>query len=119
MSLLFFIDGDRDDPTPGKNERQGRSTSIFFFHEGSVQGHFKGSSSAESLRSPRLLLLRDTPVEISICCRRLGELMRFNPPADCLETPSARPATCKTQTRPAPAQRRAAPSLSRRTTPRS
>jgi len=24
---------------PGKNERQGRSTNIFFFHEGSLQGH--------------------------------------------------------------------------------
>jgi len=26
-------------PPPGKNERQGRSTIIFFFHEGSLQGH--------------------------------------------------------------------------------
>jgi len=24
---------------PGNNERQGRSTNIFFFHEGSLQGH--------------------------------------------------------------------------------
>jgi hypothetical protein len=30
--------GDRADPMPGKNERQGRSTNIFFFHEGSLQG---------------------------------------------------------------------------------
>jgi hypothetical protein len=34
MSSLFFIGGDRADPMPGKNERQGRSTNIFFFHEG-------------------------------------------------------------------------------------
>src|SRR5262245_9276415 len=105
MSSLFFMGGDRADPMPGKNERQGRSTNIFFFHEGSLQGHFKGSSSAESLRSPRLLLPRDTPGEVSVCCKRLGEFMRLNPPADCLETPSALPATCKTQTRPAPARR--------------
>jgi len=39
MSSLFFIGGDRADPMPGKNERQGRSTNIFFFHEGSLQGH--------------------------------------------------------------------------------
>jgi hypothetical protein len=41
MSSLFFIGGDRADPMPGKNERQGRSTNIFFFHEGSLQGHGK------------------------------------------------------------------------------
>ena len=38
MSSLFFIGGDRADPMPGKNERQGRSANIFFFHEGSLQG---------------------------------------------------------------------------------
>jgi len=41
MSSLFFIGGDRADPMPGKNERQGRSANIFFFHEGSLQGHCK------------------------------------------------------------------------------
>jgi hypothetical protein len=36
---LFFIGANRADPMPGKNERQGRSANIFFFHEGSLQGH--------------------------------------------------------------------------------
>jgi hypothetical protein len=39
MSSLFFIGADRADPMPGKNERQGRSANIFFFREGSLQGH--------------------------------------------------------------------------------
>jgi hypothetical protein len=39
MSSLFFVGADRADPMPGKNERQGRNTNIFFFHEGSLQGH--------------------------------------------------------------------------------
>src|SRR5262249_12614120 len=77
------------------------------------------SSSAESLRSLRLLLLRATPEAVSLCCNQLVEFMRFNRPAGYLEILSARPATCRTQTRPAPAQRRAAPALSPRTTPRS
>src|SRR5262245_29774250 len=63
------------------------------------------SSSAESLRSLWLLLLRDTPEAVSICCKQLGEFMRFNPPAGYLEIPSARPATCRMQTWPAPAAR--------------
>jgi len=29
----------RKSPMPGKNERQGRSANIFFFHEGSLHGH--------------------------------------------------------------------------------
>jgi hypothetical protein len=37
-SSLFFIGADRADPMPGKNERQGRSANIFFFHEGSLRG---------------------------------------------------------------------------------
>src|SRR5262245_59396274 len=74
----------------------------FLFSRGFTAG--TRSSSAESLRSLRLLLLRDTPEAVSICCKQLGEFMRFNPPAGCLETPSARPATCKTQTRPTPEQ---------------
>jgi len=37
MSSLFFVGADRADPMPGKNERQGRNTNIFFFHEGSLQ----------------------------------------------------------------------------------
>jgi hypothetical protein len=47
MSSLFFIGGDRADPMPGKNERQGRSTNIFFFHEGSLQGHAANQQSKE------------------------------------------------------------------------
>src|SRR5215475_9826339 len=39
MSSLFFIGANRADPMPGENERQGRSTNIFFFHEGPLQGH--------------------------------------------------------------------------------
>jgi hypothetical protein len=39
MSSLFFIGGDRADPMPGKDERQDWSSNIFFFHEGSLQGH--------------------------------------------------------------------------------
>jgi hypothetical protein len=39
MSSLFSIDVDRASPMPGKNERQGRSANIFFFHESSLQGH--------------------------------------------------------------------------------
>src|SRR5688572_23143420 len=39
MSSLFVIDANRADPMPSKNERQGQSTNIFFFHDGSLQGH--------------------------------------------------------------------------------
>src|SRR5215813_6429344 len=39
MSSLLFIGGDRADPMPGKNERQGWSANIFFFQEDSLQGH--------------------------------------------------------------------------------
>jgi hypothetical protein len=39
MSSLFFIGGDRANPTPGKNERQDLSSNFFFFHEGSLLGH--------------------------------------------------------------------------------
>jgi hypothetical protein len=38
MSSLFFTGGDRADPMPGKNERQGRSANIFYSHDGSLQG---------------------------------------------------------------------------------
>jgi len=31
MSSLFFIGADRADPMPSENERQGRSSNIFFF----------------------------------------------------------------------------------------
>jgi hypothetical protein len=52
MSSLFFIDGDRADPMPGKNERQGRSANIFFFHVGSLQVRsFSGIFRAGSARS--------------------------------------------------------------------
>src|SRR5215475_10525471 len=34
MSSLFFIGADRADPMPSKNERQGRSSNIFFFTTG-------------------------------------------------------------------------------------
>ena len=44
MSSLFFIGADLADPMPGKNERQGRSANIFFFHEDSLQGHKKPAS---------------------------------------------------------------------------
>src|SRR5215813_6846894 len=62
MSSLFFIGGDHADPMPGKNERQGRSTNIFFFHEGSLQGHglltfFFFSSCSSFLRGFFLLFL--------------------------------------------------------------
>jgi len=37
---------------PGKNERQGRSANIFFFHEDSLQGHRRSSNcSAASSES--------------------------------------------------------------------
>jgi transcriptional regulator len=39
MSSLLFIGANRADPTPGKKERQDRGASIFFFYEGSLQGH--------------------------------------------------------------------------------
>jgi hypothetical protein len=39
MSSLFFRGADRADPMPSENERQGWSVNIFFFHEGSLQGH--------------------------------------------------------------------------------
>jgi hypothetical protein len=48
MSSLFFIGGDRADPMPSKNERQGRSANIFFFHEGSLQGHHQSAMRFES-----------------------------------------------------------------------
>ena len=31
MSSLFFIGADRADPMPSKNEREGRSSNVFFF----------------------------------------------------------------------------------------
>src|SRR5262245_41720488 len=73
MSSLFFIDGDRADPMPSKNERQGRSANIFFFHEGSLQGHFllnltfeqkaalqlKGAFALSSMNNPEDFLVRN------------------------------------------------------------
>jgi hypothetical protein len=53
MSSLFFIGGDRADPMPGKNERQGRSANIFFFHEGSLQGHGLDQLPHEEEHAPR------------------------------------------------------------------
>jgi hypothetical protein len=37
-AFVLLLVADRADPMPGKNERQGRSANIFFFHEGSLQG---------------------------------------------------------------------------------
>src|SRR5262245_55258123 len=39
--LLYNGLPDRADPMPSKNERQGWSANIFFFHEGSLQGHVR------------------------------------------------------------------------------
>jgi hypothetical protein len=33
---------------PGKNERQGRSANIFFFHEGLLQGHGKNNNASNA-----------------------------------------------------------------------
>jgi hypothetical protein len=49
---LFFIGGDRADPMPGKNERQGRSANIFFFHEDSLQGHIAPEAADKTLNWP-------------------------------------------------------------------
>src|ERR1700741_5372013 len=64
VSSLFFIGGDRADPMPSENERQGRSANIFFFHEGSLQGHglfafFFFSSCSSFLRGLRQSFRRD------------------------------------------------------------
>jgi hypothetical protein len=45
-AFVLLLGADRADPMPGKNERQGRSANIFFFHEGSLQGHEKTAPMA-------------------------------------------------------------------------
>jgi hypothetical protein len=67
MSSLFFIGGDRADPMPGKNERQGRSTNIFFFHEGSLQGHRLWASTrtiGDVLASLDGVIVYELPIEL-------------------------------------------------------
>jgi hypothetical protein len=62
MSGLFFIGGDRADPMPSKNERQGWSANIFF-HEDSLQGHSR----------PRLIIQCAAPLHRCQVQIRTGE----------------------------------------------
>src|SRR5262245_17332933 len=64
MSSLFFIGTDRADPMPSKNERQGRSTNIFFFHEGSLQGQTPENDGACVETVARQFALRLPPQQM-------------------------------------------------------
>jgi hypothetical protein len=49
MSSLFFIGGDRADPMPSKNERQGWSANIFFAHCKDTNGQLESTESSCTL----------------------------------------------------------------------